>query len=147
MRNLSFVSLSSTSTMSTSQLRASKKSQTLAQPTLDRSITNVLVSFPSFNNLALDIMNVAGQCDTMNVGGVSWKKFEDGFPNLMIHNVENFRSRDVVFLADFLHLEALFPQLAGSSFFLTLPNMTIVFLFTLWLSFKCEVIFFLYTIV
>jgi ribose-phosphate pyrophosphokinase len=98
--------------MSTAQLRASKKSQTLAPPTLAHHVTNVLVCFPTFNNLAQDIMKVDGQIETTYCGGISWKKFEDGFPNLMIQNVENFRSRDVVFLADFLHLEALFSQLA-----------------------------------
>lgn len=103
--------------MSVSQLRASKKSKTLAEPTLDRSITNVLVAYPSFNRLASDIFNVVGQSDTMCIGGVSWKQFEDGFPNLMILNVENFRSRNVVFLADFLHLETIFAQLSGTCFF------------------------------
>lgn len=101
--------------MSTSQLRASKKSKTLAEPTLDRSITNVLVAYPTFNDLAQGILNVVGQSEFMCIGGISWKKFEDGFPNLMILNVENFRSRDVVFLADFLHLDTIFAQLAGTS--------------------------------
>ena len=104
--------------MSLSQLRASKKSKTLAEPTLDRTITNVLVAYPSFNNLAKDILSVVGQSDSMCIGGVSWKKFEDGFPNLMILNVENFRSRNVTFLADFLHLETIFAQLSGTPSFL-----------------------------
>jgi len=103
--------------MSTNQLRASKKSQTLPEPTLPHNITSVLTSFPSFAPLADGIMNVVGQSDVMRIGDISWKKFEDGFPNLMIHDVENLRSRDVVFLADFLNLETIFPQLAGSSLF------------------------------
>lgn len=115
--------------MSTSQLRASKKTQTLPEPTLPQNITSVLTSFPTFAPLAQGIMNVVGQSDVMRVGDISWKKFEDGFPNLMIHDVENLRSRDVVYLADFLNLETIFPQLAGSCFFSFLQLICSVFAF------------------
>jgi hypothetical protein len=104
----------------TSQLRASKKSKTLAETTLPRSITSLLVAYPTFGGLAEDIMKVTGQTEAMAIGAVSWKKFEDGFPNLMIHNVENFRSRDVVILIDFLHLETIFPQLSGTELTLSI---------------------------
>jgi len=41
-------------------------------------------------------------------GDISWGKFEDGFPNLFIKNVESIRGRDVIFLTSFLnHLELL----------------------------------------
>jgi len=52
-------------------------------------------------------------------GEISWKKFEDGFPNIMIQNVEQIRGRDVVFLASFLNHEDLLSQI---SVIFTLPR-------------------------
>lgn len=43
---------------------------------------------------------------------ISWAEFEDGFPNLLINNVEKIHGRDVVFLADFLNLRELFTQIS-----------------------------------
>jgi len=43
-----------------------------------------------------------------------WKTFEDGFPNIMISDVNNIRSRHCVLLLDFLNLEKIFAQLSVS---------------------------------
>jgi len=45
-------------------------------------------------------------------GDISWGKFEDGFPNLMIKDVETIRGRDVVFLASFLNQNDMLSQLS-----------------------------------
>jgi len=52
-------------------------------------------------------------------GVISWGKFEDGFPNLFIKNVESVRGRDVAFLASFLNHAQLLAQL---SVLLTIPR-------------------------
>jgi len=52
-------------------------------------------------------------------GDISWKKFEDGFPNLFIKNVESIRGRDVVFICSFLNHVELLSQL---SILYTLPR-------------------------
>lgn len=48
----------------------------------------------------------------MRIGEVSWKSFEDGFPNIMIEHVDKLRNRHCVFLADFLNPADLFHQLS-----------------------------------
>jgi len=62
-----------------------------------------------------------GQLDAEHIrpGEISWEKFEDGFPNIMIKNVDQIRGRDVIFLASFLNHTELLSQL---SVILTLPR-------------------------
>jgi len=48
----------------------------------------------------------------MRQGVVSWKSFEDGFPNIMIEKVEKLRNRHCIFLADFLNPADMFHQLS-----------------------------------
>jgi len=45
-------------------------------------------------------------------GEISWGKFEDGFPNLFIKNIESIRGRDVMFLASFLNHHELLAQIS-----------------------------------
>jgi len=52
-------------------------------------------------------------------GEISWGKFEDGFPNLFIQNVEQIRGRDVAIIVSFLnHVDLL----ANLSLIYTLPR-------------------------
>jgi len=48
----------------------------------------------------------------LRLGCISWKTFEDGFPNLFIKDVEHIRGRHCVFLADFLNLAEIFHQVS-----------------------------------
>eukprot|EP01119_Soliformovum_irregulare_P004277 TRINITY_DN15274_c0_g1_i1.p1 TRINITY_DN15274_c0_g1~~TRINITY_DN15274_c0_g1_i1.p1 ORF type:complete len:340 (+),score=95.42 TRINITY_DN15274_c0_g1_i1:124-1020(+) len=45
-------------------------------------------------------------------GEINWNKFEDGFPNLFIKNVDSIRGRDVIFLASFLDQASLLAQIS-----------------------------------
>jgi len=62
---------------------------------------------------------IAQDPEHFKLGDISWDKFEDGFPNIMIKNVDQIRGRDVVFLASFLNHSELLSQL---SVILTLPR-------------------------
>jgi len=55
----------------------------------------------------------------LRLGSISWQSFEDGFPNLFIHDIGNIRGRHCVFLADFLNSADIFQQL---SVILSLPR-------------------------
>lgn len=77
-------------------------------------MSNILVvSTPSMAGLKKRILSHSDDGKLVD-GDISWDTFEDGFPNLMIKNVESFRGKDVIFLADFLDLKDLFAQLAGT---------------------------------
>lgn len=73
----------------------------------------VLIAYaPSMQSLAKSILSYS-ESEQLKEGLISWKSFEDGFPNLMIENITSFRGSDVVFLADFLDIKDIFAQLAG----------------------------------
>jgi hypothetical protein len=91
-----------------------KKSAMVTVPTLPSRIDHVLFCSPSFQHVAESILSLPECKDAMAPGNIQWKTFEDGFPNLMIDNVENVRGRDVVFLADFLNHAEMFAQLSGT---------------------------------
>ena len=71
--------------------QALKSSRTVVTATLPPSIQHVLFYAPSFRTLAKEIMSLPGSSDFIAMGKIEWKKFEDGFPNLMINDVENIR--------------------------------------------------------
>jgi ribose-phosphate pyrophosphokinase len=48
----------------------------------------------------------------MAIGNIKWKTFEDGFPNLMINDVQSIRSKHCICLLDFLNIEKIFAQLS-----------------------------------
>lgn len=48
----------------------------------------------------------------MRLGEISWKTFEDGFPNIMIESIADVRGNNVVFLASWLDHNDLLPQLS-----------------------------------
>ena len=58
----------------------------------------ILFACPRMEPLA---RKIADRCSRVELGRVDWLRFEDGFPNLMIHAVESIRGRDVAFLACF----------------------------------------------
>jgi ribose-phosphate pyrophosphokinase len=58
----------------------------------------------------------------LKLGEISWDKFEDGFPNIMIRKVEEVRGRDIIFLSSLLDQLDLFPQL---SVIYTLPRYSV----------------------
>lgn len=62
--------------------------------------------------LADDILALDHAREFMRIGEVTWKSFEDGFPNIMIEKVDQVRNRHCVFLADFLNPADMFHQLS-----------------------------------
>lgn len=73
---------------------------------------------------------VAAQSDSIELRNISWRKFEDGFPNLFISNAHGIRGQHVAFLASFSSPAVIFEQLSViyalpklfiSSFTLVLP--------------------------
>jgi hypothetical protein len=49
----------------------------------------------------------------LRLGQMSWDKFEDGFPNLFIKDVDKLRGQNAVFLGSFLNQHELLAQLSG----------------------------------
>ncbi|KDP26645.1 hypothetical protein JCGZ_17803 [Jatropha curcas] len=73
---------------------------------------------------------VAGESDAIELRSISWRTFEDGFPNLFIPNAQAIRGQHVAFLASFSSPKVIFeqlsiiyalPKLFISSFTLVLP--------------------------
>ncbi|CAD5194039.1 unnamed protein product [Musa acuminata subsp. malaccensis] len=73
---------------------------------------------------------VALESDSIYLRSISWRKFEDGFPNLFIPNAHGIRGQHVAFLASFSSPGVIFEQLSVifalprlfiSSFTLVLP--------------------------
>lgn len=73
---------------------------------------------------------VAQVSDNVELGEITWDRFEDGFPNLFVKNAVHIRNRHVAFLASFYSVEAIFeqisviyalPRLFVGSFTLVLP--------------------------
>ncbi|KAL2903361.1 Ribose-phosphate pyrophosphokinase 3 mitochondrial [Bienertia sinuspersici] len=55
---------------------------------------------------------VAAQSDAIQLRGISWRTFEDGFPNLFISNAQGIRGQHVAFLASFSSPSVIFEQLS-----------------------------------
>lgn len=70
----------------------------------------VLLSCPQMKDLARAV--AATRLNRVKLGRISWNRFEDGFPNLMIQDVEDMVGKDVVFLASFDSPAEIFRQLA-----------------------------------
>lgn len=73
---------------------------------------------------------VAAQFDAIKLCSITWRKFDDGFPNLFIPNAHGIRGQHVAFLASFSSPGVIFeqlsviyalPKLFVSSFTLVLP--------------------------
>ncbi|OVA20787.1 Phosphoribosyltransferase domain [Macleaya cordata] len=73
---------------------------------------------------------VAAQSDSIELRNITWRTFEDGFPNLFISNAQGIRGQHVAFLASFSSPAVIFEQLSViyalpklfiSSFTLVLP--------------------------
>ncbi|KAG2701936.1 hypothetical protein I3843_06G063600 [Carya illinoinensis] len=73
---------------------------------------------------------VAAESDAIELRGITWRTFDDGFPNLFIPNAQGIRGQHVAFLASFSSPGVIFEQLSVvyalpklfiSSFTLVLP--------------------------
>ncbi|KAL0297013.1 UNVERIFIED_CONTAM: Ribose-phosphate pyrophosphokinase, mitochondrial [Sesamum radiatum] len=73
---------------------------------------------------------IAAESDAIELRSISWRTFEDGFPNLFISNAQGVRGQHVAFLASFSSPGVIFeqlsviyalPKLFVSSFTLVLP--------------------------
>lgn len=73
---------------------------------------------------------IAAESDAIELRSISWRTFEDGFPNLFISNAQGIRGQHVAFLASFSSPGVIFgqlsviyalPKLFVSSFTLVLP--------------------------
>ncbi|KAL5724928.1 ribose phosphate diphosphokinase subunit prs3 [Ranunculus cassubicifolius] len=75
-------------------------------------------------------LRIAAESDFIELRNITWRKFEDGFPNLFISNAHGIRGQPVAFLASFSSPAVIFEQLSViyalpklfiSSFTLVLP--------------------------
>jgi hypothetical protein len=80
----SIVSSSTISTHSHHHRSLLKQSRTTVPPTLPRTTSHVLFRTPSFQKVSQSLLTQPGCKEFMAAGNIAWKKFEDGFPNLMI---------------------------------------------------------------
>lgn len=73
---------------------------------------------------------IAAESDSIELRSISWRTFDDGFPNLFIPNAQGIRGQHVAFLASFSSPKVIFeqlsiiyalPKLFISSFTLVLP--------------------------
>ncbi|KNA12007.1 hypothetical protein SOVF_129880 [Spinacia oleracea] len=55
---------------------------------------------------------IAAQSDAIQLRSISWRTFEDGFPNLFISNAQGIRGKHVAFLASFSSPGVIFEQLS-----------------------------------
>lgn len=55
---------------------------------------------------------IASQSDAIQLRSISWRTFEDGFPNLFISNAQGIRGQHVAFLASFSSPGVIFEQLS-----------------------------------
>ncbi|XP_021746754.1 ribose-phosphate pyrophosphokinase 3, mitochondrial [Chenopodium quinoa] len=55
---------------------------------------------------------IAAQSDCIQLRSISWRTFEDGFPNLFISNAQGIRGQHVAFLASFSSPGVIFEQLS-----------------------------------
>ncbi|MGV7354890.1 hypothetical protein PJM26_30845, partial [Mycobacterium kansasii] len=55
---------------------------------------------------------VAAHSDLIQLQSISWRSFDDGFPNLYINNAQDIRGHHVAFLASFSKPEVIFEQLS-----------------------------------
>jgi ribose-phosphate pyrophosphokinase len=72
---------------------------------------NILIYCESNAALAKSLVSLP-DAQFIKIGNISWKTFEDGFPNIMITDVKSIRSKHCIFLLDFLNLEKIFEQLS-----------------------------------
>jgi phosphoribosylpyrophosphate synthetase len=101
-------------TMSSSSSSLRELSMSSIQYPLKREAVReqvVLFACPDFQSLAESIVAV-DQDDVFRLGEIQWSSFEDGFPNLLIKNVETVRGRDVVLLLSMSNPELVFSRLA-----------------------------------
>jgi phosphoribosylpyrophosphate synthetase len=80
----------------------------LRNSTLD--IHSILLYAPSMKNFAKQIIN--NNSNYLKEGNIEWKKFEDGFPNIFIKNIETLYGRDIIILLSFLDHTEMFSQLS-----------------------------------
>jgi len=73
---------------------------------------NVLFYCESCEPLAKSLISLPNANQFITMGNIMWKTFEDGFPNIMISDVQSIRSRHCIILLDFLNLEKIFAQLS-----------------------------------
>ncbi|KAJ4757380.1 hypothetical protein LUZ62_067755 [Rhynchospora pubera] len=79
-------------------------------PPPQRARKNVLLFYcEEMTDLA---SRVVAQSDAIELRSISWKKFEDGFPNLFITNAHEIRGQHVAFLASFSSPQVIFEQLS-----------------------------------
>ncbi|KAJ4812120.1 Ribose-phosphate pyrophosphokinase [Rhynchospora pubera] len=73
---------------------------------------------------------IAQHCDSIHLQSISWRNFDDGFPNLFINKAQDIRGQHVAFLASFSSPDVIFeqisviyalPKLFIASFTLVLP--------------------------
>jgi len=81
-------------------------------PAEKHQIDTLLFSCPQMEELTQRISTDERISKTMRINSIIWKKFEDGFPNLMIQNIDDIKGREAVFFADFLDPVSMFEQLA-----------------------------------
>jgi ribose-phosphate pyrophosphokinase len=69
-----------------------------------------LLACPQMTALA---ERIAAACPDIHPGRIRWDRFDDGFPDLLIENIEVIRHHDLAFLASFESPGEIFPQLSA----------------------------------
>lgn len=64
------------------------------------------------------VNNFSGINEYVKPGEISWKRFEDGFPNLFIEDVNQIRGKHVAFIVGFLDHQMLLSQLGSIVYYL-----------------------------
>jgi len=72
---------------------------------------HVLFYCDSTKDLAQSILDLPS-AHYISKGDIAWQKFDDGFPNLMIKEVQTIRFKNCIVLLDFFNIEKIFAQLA-----------------------------------
>ncbi|KAA0034283.1 ribose-phosphate pyrophosphokinase 4-like [Cucumis melo var. makuwa] len=125
----SFCSIQNSASISTSVPMAAASAAVAALELTSKTDAKKICLFfcPETKTLA---EKIADESDGIDLRSISWRKFEDGFPNIFIPNAQGIRGQHVAFLASFSSPSVIFeqlsviyalPKLFVSSFTLVLP--------------------------
>eukprot|EP01128_Nolandella_sp_AFSM9_P001881 TRINITY_DN12282_c0_g1_i1.p1 TRINITY_DN12282_c0_g1~~TRINITY_DN12282_c0_g1_i1.p1 ORF type:complete len:358 (+),score=67.32 TRINITY_DN12282_c0_g1_i1:69-1076(+) len=89
-----------------------KRSMFAQIPATRLQVTHLLYHCASMDQIASAVSQAVSELDYLRRGEVKWEAFEDGFPNIMLPDVNALHNRHCVVLADFLDRSEIFEQLS-----------------------------------
>ena len=72
-----------------------------------------MITLLSCPQMAAAAERISAACPEIHLGKIRWERFDDGFPNTMIENIEVIRYHDLAFLASLDTPGDIFPQLSA----------------------------------